>query len=206
MTDGKYRTIKSLVMDYVHRVGGEVSYDLLTDQVRRHFPKSKWKKTHWAWYKHQILRGRYQKMFSEKERSVLASTRPIGVKAVPPAPPRHVVGPAPKGPQPKDADIKRIGDAILNHVRLFVSLAAGEDADKRFRLNRWVFSRLLQDEVRVKRPIKKHLWESGMTSCQGCSQPFDSLKGVEIHRRDRTLAYSVENCELMCRECHQELG
>lgn len=64
----------------------------------------------------------------------------------------------------------------------------------------------LGDEIRVKRPIKKQLWDRGIGSCQACNQPFGPLKGVEIHRKDGARGYSADNCELLCRECHQELG
>ncbi len=111
-----------------------------------------------------------------------------------------------RGPQPKDSEVKRLGDAILDHVRFCVGLAGRDDSHLRFKLNRWVFSRLLQDETRAKRPIKKELWESGMQTCQACGQPFASLKGVELHRKDSDKGYSAENSELLCRECHQEIG
>ncbi|MBN2583419.1 MAG: hypothetical protein JXL80_10150 [Planctomycetes bacterium] len=56
MAGGKsYRTIKSLVLDNVHRNGGHVDYDALAAEVKEHFPGSAWKKTHWAWYKSQIV-------------------------------------------------------------------------------------------------------------------------------------------------------
>jgi len=66
MTDGTaYRTIKALVLDFAHRHDGRVDYDRLTAEVRKHFPASKWKPSHWAWYRHQILRGRFRGGFSE---------------------------------------------------------------------------------------------------------------------------------------------
>lgn len=111
-----------------------------------------------------------------------------------------------RGPEARDPEIKRIGDSLLHHVRDMISLAAGDDADKKFKLNRWVFSRLLQDEIRVKRPIKRELWDGGMRSCQSCGQGFRSLKGVELHRKDASRSYSTDNCELLCGECHQELA
>ena len=40
----KYRTIKALVFDYVHRTAGVVDYDALTSEVLRHFPGSRWKR------------------------------------------------------------------------------------------------------------------------------------------------------------------
>jgi hypothetical protein len=109
-----------------------------------------------------------------------------------------------RGPSPKDDKVKSLGDPILDHIRFVIGLAAGGDQVLRFKINRWIFARLLQDEIRVKRPIKKALWDSGMTGCQICGKEFDSLKGVEIHRKDSTQGYSVDNCLLACRECHQE--
>ena len=203
-----YRTIKSLVFDYIHRHDGQASYEALTKEVMRHFPDSKWKKTHWSWYRTQITRGRFKNLFSDEEidnlRQGKKTTRKISTKQVPQEPPKGLV-PLSKGPQPKNPEVKRIGDAILKHARFVISLSS-QDNDFRFKVNRWVFSRLLQDEIRIKRHIKKKLWDTGMQSCQACKEPFPSLKGVEIHRKDGNVDYSVENCELLCRECHQELS
>ena len=205
-----YRTIKALVLDFVHRHEGRVDYDSLTAEVRKYFPDSKWKATHWAWYRHQMLRGRLKNLLSDAERTALAQGRrrqravavepAFGPVGAPPAPALQ------RGPQARDPEAKRIGDALLSHIRLVISLAVGEDLDKRVKLNRWVFSRLLQDGIRVKRPIKQGLWDDGMRTCQACGQTFDSLKGVELHRKDSSRGYFPENCELLCRECHQELA
>jgi hypothetical protein len=201
-----HRTIKALVLDFIHRCNGRVSYDALTEAVRRQFPTSKWKKSHWAWYRYQILHGRFRTKFSDDELTALSAGRSslsgprVSVPLV-----RRQEEPPVRGPAAKDAEVKRIGDAILNNVRLVISLAAGDDIDKRFKLNRWVFSRLLGDENRAKRPIKRRLWDSGMRTCQACGEKFASLKGVEIHRKDESQGYSEANCELLCRECHQEL-
>ena len=208
MTDGQtrrpHRTIKSLVLDYVHRTGGRTDYEELTKLVREQFPDSKWKRTHWAWYKNRILHGRFREMFSESECVALAASRGGAGRGVgtPAAPPKGL----PRGRPAKDPEVKRLGDALLSHVRLMLDLAAGDNDAMRFKLNRWVFSRLLQDEVRAKRPIKRELWDGGMRSCQACGQPFAALKGVEIHRKDEAQGYSAGNCELLCRECHRELG
>jgi hypothetical protein len=201
-----WRTIKALVLDFVHRCNGHVSSEALTEAVGKHFPTSKWKKSHWAWYRHQILHGRFRAMFSNEELTALSGTRSVlsGPRAVEPLA-SHQADLLIRGPVAKDAEVKRIGDAILNNARFVISLAAGDDIDKRFKLNRWVFSRLMQDEIRVKRPIKQRLWDSGMHTCQACGEKFASLKGVEIHRKDESLGYSEANCELLCRECHQEL-
>ena len=52
-----YRTIKELVLETYRAEGGMPSYEKLTALVREHFPTSKWKKTHYAWYKSKIKRG-----------------------------------------------------------------------------------------------------------------------------------------------------
>jgi len=101
-------------------------------------------------------------------------------------------------------DIKRIGDAILSHIRFVIRETSKGDTDFEFKLNRWVFSRLLGDSRKQSKPIKQKLWDSGMQSCQICGRKFSSIKGVEIHRKDESLGYSIENCDLLCRPCHQK--
>ena len=196
---GSYRTIKALVFDFVRRSQGKVRYDALTAAVLKEFPQSLWKRSHWAWYRHQILRGRFREQFSEEERHNLEGP---GRKGDSDAAPEH---PARRGPSPSDPEVKRLGDAILDVVRSIISQKAGDDPDLAFKLNRWVFSRLLLDERRLKGPIKKKLWESGMRVCGDCGHRFSCSKGVEVHRKDPSRGYSVENCEFLCRECHQEL-
>jgi len=205
-----YRTIKALVFDFIHRTKGRVDYDALTAEVKKHFPWSKWNKTHLAWYRTQVTRGRFKKLFSDEERANLLSGKGVSpfpdVKLPPPQHGKSVSPTLARGPVPKDPEVKRIGDEILNHVRFVISEASKEDPNLRFKLNRWIYARLMQEEINFKRPIKQKLWDLGMRSCQACGQKFKSLKAVEIHRKDRSLTYSFENCELLCRECHQELG
>ncbi len=208
---GEHRTIKALVFDLVHRTNGKVTYDEMTSQVRQHFPASQWKKTHWAYYRHQIARGRFRGLFSEEERENLGGRtyerRQSAASLSTPAEGRSEAdAPGPRRPSARDPKVKQIGDHLLDHVRFVIAQVAGEDKDLQFKLNRWIFSRLLQDEIRIKRPIKKTLWEQGIKACQACGEVFDSLKTVELHRKDSTRSYSVDNCELLCRECHQELA
>ncbi|MDP6380040.1 MAG: hypothetical protein QF662_01740 [Phycisphaerae bacterium] len=205
-----YRTIKALVFDFIHRTEGHVDYDALTREVKKYFPSSAWQKSHWNYYRYQATRGRFKSLVSDEERTNLLSGK--GVTSSPDVrlpPPQHGKSVSPtlaRGPLPKDPEVKRIGDEILNHVRFVISEVSGEDPNLRFKLNRWIYGRLMQEEIRFKRPIKRKLWDSGMQSCEACAQEFKSLKGVEIHRKDSKLTYSLENCELVCRECHQELA
>lgn len=197
-----FRTIKALVFDYIRRNHGHVKYEALTQQVLTHFPASAWKKTHWAWYRYQIVRGRFRSQFSEEERRNLG---PCPSKTQTGAALGRTAPGGQHGPAPRDPKVKEAGDRILKNARATMERAAKDDQDFYFRINRWVFSRMQQKEVRAKRPIKRRLWESGQRACQACRQPFKSLKGVEIHRKQSHLGYSVENCELLCRECHQEI-
>jgi hypothetical protein len=68
-----YRSIKELVFDLVHRTRGKIDYKTITEKVKKQFPKSKWKKPHWYWYRSQITsdRGRYKNLFSSEERQNL---------------------------------------------------------------------------------------------------------------------------------------
>ncbi len=52
-----YSTIKELVIDTCLAEGQFPSYEKLTSLVLQNFPNSKWKKTHYAWYKSKIKGG-----------------------------------------------------------------------------------------------------------------------------------------------------
>lgn len=52
-----YASIKELVIDTCASEGEFPSYEKLTGLVLQNFPNSKWKRTHYAWYKSQIRRG-----------------------------------------------------------------------------------------------------------------------------------------------------
>ena len=187
------KTIKELVFDIIHQTKGSVDYETIAEYVRKYFPKSKWKPSHWAWYCSQIKNGKFKSQFSKEEKKNLN----IGVPVKP------IKLNLSKATPKEENHVKRIGDAILNHVRFMINETAKEDTDLRFKLNRWVYTRLQQEEIRKKRPIKQKLWDSGIHSCQSCGKEFKTIKGVEIHRKDLSTGYSVTNCELLCRSCHQ---
>jgi len=52
-----FNTIKELVIETSMHEGVFPSYEKLTSLVLKHFPTSKWQKTHYAWYKSKIKRG-----------------------------------------------------------------------------------------------------------------------------------------------------
>jgi hypothetical protein len=179
----RYPTIKALVLDYVHRHNGVVDYDDLTAEVLEHFPDSAWKKSHWAWYANQIRSGRFKDEFTDEDRENLE-------------------------PQCADTDpvVKRAGDKILGDARQAIREASGGDPILRFKLNRWVFSRLHLDERKLKQPIKQALWDAGERTCSVCGEPLAALKGLDLHRKDPKLDYSMENCVLLHPKCHRTLA
>jgi hypothetical protein len=182
-----YPSIKELVLDIVRRHKGLIDFDAVTSEVKKHFPTSKWDKSHWAWYRNQIANGRFKPQFSEEILRNLCTTTKQPENGV------------------ADVRVKEVGDTILNQARTQMDSACGEDQDFRFKVNRWVYSRLQLDERKIKTPIKKSLWRSGVRACQQCGKSFDSIKGVELHRKNSRLDYSVNNCVLLCDPCHQML-
>lgn len=72
-------SIKSLVLDFVQRHDGKVNYIDLTREVLHHFPESKWKPTHWSYWRYQILHSALAGQFTTE---ALANLK-AGVKKVP---------------------------------------------------------------------------------------------------------------------------
>jgi len=204
------RTIKELVFDHIHRRKGAVSYDDLTREVLLHFPTSAWKRSHWAWYSYQIRSGKYRNEFTELECANLApsgrTTEPkrASLASIRRAaePKRASLAPVRRAAEP---DIKQPGDGILREARRAIAEAAGSDPVLRFRLNRWVFSRLQLDERRLKQPVKQALWDAGARSCHICGEAFASLTTLHLHRKDPKLDYTASNCVLLHARCHRTL-
>ncbi|MDO9528976.1 MAG: hypothetical protein Q7J27_07450 [Syntrophales bacterium] len=71
----KRRTIKGLVVDAFNSKGEMPSYEELTELVKTHFPDSRWKKSHYAWYKSKIRQG---KIFVKKDDTVPKTADTIG--------------------------------------------------------------------------------------------------------------------------------
>lgn len=196
----KPQTIKELVFQWIGKTEGNVDFETVNREVRRAFPESRWKRSHWDYYRSQIRspNGRYFRSFGERVRNNLRAQGRSGGRASNPSN-SSTKG---RGRTARDPDVKKLGDHILRMVRSRLD-SETSDPDFRFAVNRWVFARLQLDEIRAKRPIKRALWKSGMTRCNGCGKGFDSLKGLELHRIDPTRGYTIENCELLCRKCHQ---
>ena len=54
----QFKSVKDLVIQTCATDGHFPSYERLTSLVRENFPASKWKDTHYAWYKSQIKTGK----------------------------------------------------------------------------------------------------------------------------------------------------
>lgn len=93
-------------------------------------------------------------------------------------------------------------EEILRWTRAAIREHAGDDSDKLFYANRYVFARLQLDERKVKTGIKKQLLKSDRP-CAHCGEPFDSKVGLPLHRIDGARGYSPDNCVLMHPECHK---
>ncbi len=204
MPEKSYHSIKELVFEVIRETQGKCNYETVTKGVMKHFPESKWNPTHWSYYRYHITseKGRLNDAFGNTVKKNLTSGIRKGVGRLRERGKVEKKGKKKKR-ETKEEKIKRIGDSLLDHVRFVIDTAAGRDEQMQFKLNRWVYGRLMQDEIRQKRPVKQALWDSGMRSCQRCGKKFGNLKGVEIHRKDSDKIYSVENCELLCRPCHQ---
>ncbi len=92
---------------------------------------------------------------------------------------------------------------ILEATRRLIQEHAGDDPDKWWYANRFVFVRLQLDERKTKSTIKKELLDSRAT-CPQCGKPFSSRSNVHLHRIDGDKAYSRGNCVLMHPECHRQ--
>lgn len=60
-----------MVFEIIHRTNGNIDYKTVTKKVKQCFKESKWKKSHWAWYRYQIISGRYKNSFTSEERQNL---------------------------------------------------------------------------------------------------------------------------------------
>lgn len=61
-----YDHIYEVAFDMIRESSGKVSYEEVTEQVRKFFPNSKWQKSHWAWYKSRIKKGKFSDLFSDE--------------------------------------------------------------------------------------------------------------------------------------------
>ena len=56
----QYNSIRQLVIDETISNGKMPPYETLTKLVLEHFPNSRWKESHYAWYRSQINTGKIE--------------------------------------------------------------------------------------------------------------------------------------------------
>ncbi len=56
----QYNSIRQLVIDETISNGKMPPYEKLTQLVLEHFPNSRWKESHYAWYRSQINTGKIE--------------------------------------------------------------------------------------------------------------------------------------------------
>jgi len=94
-------------------------------------------------------------------------------------------------------------DEILAQTRKLIREHANDDPDKWWYANRFVFARLQLDERKTKTIIKRKFMDE-KKPCHYCEKPFDTNRGIHLHRVDGDKGYSEGNCALMHAECHRK--
>jgi hypothetical protein len=92
---------------------------------------------------------------------------------------------------------------ILEQTRQMIREHAGDDPDRWWYANRFVYARLQGDEKKTKVGIKKALI-AAKQPCHACGEAFESTKGIHLHRMDGSRGYTDDNCVLMHGPCHQK--
>ena len=97
-----------------------------------------------------------------------------------------------------------VPEEILRQTRHLIQEHCGGDPDKWWYANRYVFARLMLDERKTKTSIKRDLLDAG-EPCYSCGKPFETKRGVHLHRLDGSKGYRSNNCVLMHSDCHEQL-
>ncbi len=98
-------------------------------------------------------------------------------------------------------------EQILNQTRKSIHNYAGDNTDKWFYANRFVFARLQLDERKTKTKIKKELYRRNpycyYANCK--NKKLESIKGIHLHRIDKSKGYNLNNCILVHLQCHNKI-
>lgn len=98
-----------------------------------------------------------------------------------------------------------IARKILEQVRKQIKAAAGKDSANWFKINRYVYARLLGDE-RKKKPKKADLFDRQKGVCAICKKQISNIKDIDTHRINDKLGYDdTNNVVLVHRSCHQQM-
>ena len=94
---------------------------------------------------------------------------------------------------------------ILEQVRSQIKEVAGGKPNDWFKINRYVYARLLLDE-RKRKPKKTDLFDKQKGLCWICKERIDNIKDTDTHRINEELGYDdANNVVLVHRSCHQRI-
>ena len=94
---------------------------------------------------------------------------------------------------------------ILKQVRSQIKEVAEGNPNDWFKINRYVYARLLLDERKGK-PKKTDLFDKQKGICWICKKRIDNIKDTDTHRINEELGYDDEgNVVLVHRSCHQRM-
>ena len=116
-----HTTIKQLVFDFLHEHEGRVDYAKLEKAVLKEFPDSKFKPTHWSWYRYQCTKGRFADQFTETEKANIGASRSRRRGS-------HAGGPAALEGDVEEVETRPISSAILSAVRDVIAAARKYEA------------------------------------------------------------------------------
>jgi len=112
----EHRTIKELVLEFIHRCEGRVDYAALEHAVMSEFPWSKFKPTHWSWYRSQCTKGRFADQFTEIEKANMEATKRRSRAS-------HAGSPAAIEGDVEEVKTRPINGAMLSAVRDLIAAA-----------------------------------------------------------------------------------
>ncbi len=94
---------------------------------------------------------------------------------------------------------------ILKLARSRIKESSHGNGDDWFKINRYVYSRLLLDE-RKKKPKKIDLFDRQKGICWICNEHIDNIKDTDTHRVNEKMGYDdMSNVVLVHRSCHQRI-
>lgn len=103
------------------------------------------------------------------------------------------------------ANLETRAKQILEQVRNQIKEVAGGNSDDWFKINRYVYARLMQDEKKGK-PKKTNLFDRQKGICWFCKERIDNIKDTDTHRINEKLGYyDAKNVVLVHRSCHQQM-
>jgi hypothetical protein len=96
---------------------------------------------------------------------------------------------------------------LLGRVRRELDLLSGGDANLLFAYRRKLYKELTYDErgkPTERRILKTQKLVQQDCKCANPECPHADLRSVEVHlhRLEAALGYTIENTELLCRDCH----